>query len=626
MSQTIGIYNGGVITSLLVKDHPIWMWYREAVQNGIEATQSYIAEKNISNADIHIRKLHLKGLVNDEDGNDIWKNKLSVLNLGGMDYSQLSRALQLGGSGKVASLNANYGVGIKTSVLDWSDLLFITYKNGIAHYAMLGKQYTNGIDFDIVAWSDDGEGNPVVECTEWVKNNAAERGYDLDHDFTEVVIMGTEVNQDTFLNTFGWGPDELRNKWKANHIKENLCRRYFRLPENIKIKIEASANTEKTTDKSRSITFTTFTEAFDKASNTEHLDQVKKEVVETFDGIKIHYFYDGPCGEKYSKPDATSTTQFLMNDGWTPAFSGLVWRDEVYDPKWNNAWRQAAFRLGIQDKFQYFRIFVELPDKSVTTDKYRTSLYKGSTEIEFASDEMLHMIVAHMPEWFKEKTKETKKDNIGSYEDRLKDMFAKYMDLDRPIIGKPNGDNGTNPKRTVQGKGSSSKPKGGKGSPKKAKTNPALVSPESPEIIEADESHMKNLNLKNNFCEIVQKGGTNGRDLIVFNPTYKSIEKIAELGVKKTKTPEEFLQEAKSIAKDYLVLNAALWLMICRSRLMTEKMSLNDFTMSISNDFVDTYLFARELQITEDVKRDIEKTERQQDKIISSYDEPAEAA
>ena len=63
MSHTIGVDNSGVITSLLVKDHPEWMWYREAIQNALEATKSYISQKNIPTAEIKVRKLHLKGLI-----------------------------------------------------------------------------------------------------------------------------------------------------------------------------------------------------------------------------------------------------------------------------------------------------------------------------------------------------------------------------------------------------------------------------------------------------------------------------------------------------------------------------------------------------------------------------------
>ncbi len=626
MSHTIGVDNSGVITSLLVKDHPEWMWYREAVQNALEATKTYISQKNIPNAEIKIRKLHLKGLI-EQDGMDVFKNKLSILNLGGMTATELTKALKLGGSGKVASLNANYGVGIKTSVLNWSDLLLITYKNGKGYFAWLGKEYTNGIDFNIVSYSDDGQGYPIDECTAWIKNNAKERSYDLDHDFTEMILLGQEVNQDTYLNTFGFGPDgEERKKVNASHIKENLCKRYFRLADNIKIKIDPSANNE-SGDKGSTVTFMTFLEAFEKAQANPKItvmggEAPRNEVVETDDGIKIHYFWDGPCGEAYSSPNLPSTEQYLQSWSWPVAFSGFVWRDEIYDPQVNThrKWKTVAFRLGIQDNFNYFRIFVEMPDRAVTTDKYRVDLQTSTGVLSFDSDENLYMIMSHMPDWYKEKAKETKRELKTDLDEALRDMFSKYMDLDRPLISRPSMNQGPVSKRT-QGPSSNqaqAKPKGGKGSVQKNHTNPQFSQPDVPAIREATDDEIKQWQIKDNFGYLIEKGGDNGRDLLIYNPNYKSIDKIASLAVSKLPEPEIYFEAAKVKAKEHLILNSALWVMICRSRIAQEKMTLEEFGVSTSSDFLDTYIFARELQVSEDVQRFIEKQKKQDDKIIES--------
>lgn len=624
MSHTIGVDNSGIIASLLVKDHPEWMWYREAIQNALESTKTYISQKNIESADIKVRKLHLKGLIADEYGNEVYKNKLCVLNLGGMTGTELVKAIKLGGSGKTASLNANYGVGIKTSVLNWSDLLIITFKDGKGHFAWLGKEYTNGIDFNIVAYSDDGQGRPVLECTEWIKSNAEERDYNLNHDFTEVVILGQAVNQDTYLNTFGFGPDGNAKKVNAGHIKENLSKRYFRLPDNIKIKIDHSANTfNNDTVNTPTITFKTFTEAFSQAEVNSKIvgEKPRMETVQTNDGILIHYYWDGPCGPSYlGNPTAPATETFLNGPGWTTAFSGFVWRDEVYNPQVNThrQWKTVAFRLGIQDKFNHFRIFVEMPDRAVTTDKYRVTLHSGSGELAFDSDENLYMIMAHMPEWYKEKTKETKKDLKTDLDEALRDMFARYMDLDRPLIGKPSKHQGPIIKRTQgQGNNQSAKPKGGKGPVQKNFKNPQFTQPDVPAMREATDDEIKDWQIKDNFGALVVKGNDDGRDLLIYNPHYKSIEKIASLSVSKLPDPEQYFEIAKVKAKTELTLNSALWIMICRSRIAQEKMTLDEFGVSTSSDFLDTYIFARELQISEDVARFVNQQFKQDDKIIS---------
>lgn len=624
MTHKIGFHHSGIGPSLFVKDHPPYMWYREAIQNSIEASSSYTQSKNIPNAEIKIRKLNVTGLIANEDGLDEYKNKLSVYNLGGMTAAELTNVLSIGGTGKTASLNANFGVGIKTSVLNWSDLLIITYKNGIGHYAWLGKQKCqNGIDFDIVSYSIGNDGFPVEECTSWIKLNAKYRSYDIDEDFTEIVILGNDVNQDTYINTFGFGPaGQVLTAFKANHIKENLCKRYFRIPENIKIKIDPSANNTGTTGST--VTFTTFLEAFEKAkTNDKIINPPISETCTTVDGIDIHYFWDGPCGENYNNPTDPSTHGDLNSNSWATAFSGFVWRDEIYDPKTNNtrSWKTIAMRLGIQDNFNYFRIFVEIPDRAVQTDKYRTYLQSPTGNLSFDSDENLSMIKAHMPEWFVKKTSETKKVNSISYQDRLNEMFSKFNEINRPLFANPGKGTGTILQRQVQntpGLTVPPQPLRQKGSAQKNLNNPQQVGPTNfiPTIREADAADVKAWQIKNNFCCIVQKGGDDGKDLLIWNPNYDTTTQIANSAIYKFPDPDVYLDFAKSCAKDELVLIVALWIMICRTRIAEGNMLTEEFTNNISSPFVDTYIFAHQLQIIEKVEKEVRAKERQDNNMI----------
>jgi hypothetical protein len=627
--KTIGVNQSGVITSLLVKDHPKWMWYREAVQNALEASQSYITEKKIKvPVHIDIRKLDVTGLIQEttDDGTeyDLYKNKLSFLNYGGMDAPELIHALKIGGSGKTSSLNANYGVGIKTSILDFSDLLMITYKNGKGHYAWIGKEYTNGIDFDIVSYSEDDYGNPVEECTEWVNANAIYRGYDLEHDFTEVIVLGREPNQDTFLHPFGFGPqgEELK-KVSANHIKEHLCKRYARLPQGLQIRLHPSANTN---CGGSDVIFQTYEQAFEAALENEKIeDKPRKEVVTTEDGIKIHYFYDAPVGENYVQSNDNATLKYLQRSSWQTAFSGFVWRNEFYDVKADNnpSWRSVAFRLGIQDEFKRFRIWVELPDKAVTTDKYRVELQTETQVLKFDDDSNLTMIVANMPEWFKDIANSTKKDVNTNYNDKLNQLFAEYMDLDRPIIGRPNGHKGSMEQRTASNTGSKkTKTKGGKGSKQRKFSNPALVGPQTPEIREDF-----NKSKSDNFAEIHLKAGSEGNDLIMINSNYCSIETLAHrAAMKVTSTPDDYLDIAKTMSQDEMVLVVALWLMICRSRYAEENMSSEEFNISVDSGFLETYLFSREVSILDSIKSRLRSKWKDDQKTIRDFEPELETA
>jgi hypothetical protein len=617
--KTIGVNQSGVITSLLVKDHPKWMWYREAIQNAIESTQSYVTAKKIEiPVDINVRTLDLVDLIQEiKDDNttyDVFKNKLSFLNYGGMTATDLIHALKIGGSGKTSSLNANYGVGIKTSVLDFSDLLIITYKEGKAHYAWLGKEYTNGIDFDIVSYSEDEYGNPVEDCTAWVESNAIYRGYDLEHDFTEVIILGKEPNQDTFKHPFGFGPqgDEVKKVY-PNHIKENLCKRYARLPKGIRIRLHPSANTN---HGNSDVVFQTYEEAFECALDNEKIeDKPRKEIVTTDDGIKIHYFFDSPVGENYVMSNDNATLKYLQRTSWQTSFSGFVWRDEFYDVKTDNtpAWKAVAFRLGIQDQFKRFRIWVELPDKAVTTDKYRVELQTESSILKFDDDQTLTMIVAHMPEWFKEIADGTKKEVNVNYNDKLTELFAKYQEIDRPINGVSNGRSGTQEQRTASNTGSKqTSKKGGKGSKHRNFSNPALVGPRTPEIGFDD-----NKSRSDNFVEIHLKAGNDGNDLMLVNPNCRIIETLANrAAIQSTSDPEDYIETARVLVKDEMVIVIALWLMICRSSYADENMTSDEFSISVDTNFLVTYMFSREISILDTINKKLKAIWKDDQKTI----------
>ena len=165
MSNTLKFANTGPQMSHMIKDHPKETAIPEAVRNMIEATIAWQIPNNKTKktSEIYIRKLNIqKGLIGWQEANgktvEYFKNKLSFLNPGGMTATELTTAFcQIGSSvGKENSLDRNYGQGIRTSVLFWSDLLCITYKNGVAHYVWLGKEDLGGNDFQIDIKSHDG--------------------------------------------------------------------------------------------------------------------------------------------------------------------------------------------------------------------------------------------------------------------------------------------------------------------------------------------------------------------------------------------------------------------------------------------------------------------------------------
>ena len=67
-------------------------------------------------------------------------------------------------------------------------------------------------------------------------------------------------------------------------------------------------------------------------------------------------------------------------------------------------------------------------------------------------------------------------------------------------------------------------------------------------------------------------------------------------------TPDDYLDVAKNMSKDEMVLVVALWLMICRNRYAEENMSSEEFNISVDSCILETYLFSREVSILDSIK------------------------
>lgn len=624
MSQVLKVDDSGVTISGLINSHPSYMFYREAAMNSIEATLGYLIKNPdalINDASIHIRTLHLDDLIS-KNGQTHFKNKLSFLNIGGMTSAELIKAVAIGGTNKTASLNGNFGVGIKTSVLNWSDLVIITYKNNIGHFAYLVKEYDiNNVDFTIKAYADNPK-DTITECTDWIEENADVRGYNLDHDFTEVIIVGTVANQNTYTHTFG------QNAIPSNHIRENLCKRFFRIDPRIKINIDASANGSK-----KSITFMTFLDAFEEAKKKPHNVSLKDETILLDDGTQIHYFWDGPCGlsrqadgSEYVNKDVQTTQPYLTESSWATAFSGFVWKNEIYDPQVNThrKWKTVAYRLGIQDNFSHFRIFVEIPDHKASTDQYRTVLRgAGAVNLNFDSDENLYLILSNMPAWFKEKIQETKKESKKDLNEALRSLFLDYQKSNTAKV-QTSKNPGIFDKRSQyndsHNSNTTSNPPANKTGVVQRKFNKPQLADSDSLITIKEASPSEISDFKGKFAYIVERGGDNNSDLLIYNPEYEKFESIAYSAINEIKNladPDSYIENAKSFARDRIVLKTALWVMISRNQLDESSLSLNGFANVVSSDALHIHVCTTESTFRNEVKSDLQELRRSREREMT---------
>lgn len=577
----IKIANEQLIISSIIQDHPRWIWVRELTQNGIEAISEYLKNNPLSiPQDIKIRCLDVKNLIymNDDDTKPILKNKLSFLNPGGMDQHRLIQMIDMASSGKTQSLDGSYGIGMKSSTLGWTQLLIISYKDGVGHCVGLKKVMIDHVNFYINTFTeDDVTGYPTIDCTEWIKQNAEERAYDLNQEFTEVIILGNTPQQNTFEEPI---EGELT---KTNHIRRSLARRYWRTPKHINIALHQSILASKDAKNQEGYrNFITYEEAFELAKKNKKNETVpKNETVSTSDGYKIHYFYDPACGKNYTEANNPATHMHLETYGWASTFSGLIWRNEIFDIKdvESGSWRAVAPYIGIEDNFKYFRVFVEVPDNFLT-DKYRTHLKKDSKDYTYDCRENLIMIEQNMPEWFKDLVAKTRLRANDSLKDRLQKLLDQYKGLNIKILGMPGQSIGV---------GGGNKKGGGTVYPPNPNPNPNPKPRQPrggfqlPEMIEATESQVKEYDIAKHFACVVT--GDKG-DKIIYNPKYPTIENIVN-GYRPGDSERIWITD---IVKDQLILQTAIYVCIHRDRSMRKLTSFDQFRTTTLPIVIDTYL------------------------------------
>ena len=559
------------------------MWLRELIQNSIDAVIEFL--KNTPNdipQDIYVRKLDLDNLVyiNDDVTKPKLKNKISILNVGGMSQDELNTRIHIGSSGKIQSLEGNFGIGAKSSVLGFSQLLFITYKDGEAYCAGLRKKMINSVDFVVEVFTEEN-GFPSFNCTDWVIENAEYRGYNLKNGFTEVILLGESPEQNTYVNTFG--KDKTLD---TNHIRKELGKRYFRLPANVNIKMHQNVTgSDKAKATSDWKTFTPYPVAFDKTIAKNPKTEARYECVTTSDNYKIHYYYDPAKGGEFGDADRPITTAILDTYGWASTFSGLVFKDEIYDhcgiasePNFSS-WQATAPYIGIEGDFKYFRVFVEVPP-ILQPDKYRTFIRKNGEEFKFNSKENLNMIYSNRPQWFIDLCEKTQLKTNVSLKDKLKELFDQYKGLNMSFEGTP-GNHGTstnpfrpkNPRPTPPNPNPTPRPSTGGGG-----------GINLPEMIEATSQQIKDFNLKNHFAHVQS---TDKGDKVIYNPDYKKIDAVTSV-LQKNENEQVWI---KPEVTETFVLQTGLWVVINRSNLQKRGADgFDDFTKSTSSEFIDTYL------------------------------------
>jgi hypothetical protein len=623
MSNTLVFANTGPQLSHIIKDHPKETAVPEAVRNMIEAATAYKPNETV---ELKIRKLDIaSGLIGWEepDGKiiDRFKNKLSFLNPGGMTATELTTAFTKVGSsvGKENSLDRNYGQGIRTSVLYWSELLCITYKNGVAHYVWLGKEELGGNDFQIEIKSADGT-DMVQECTDWVVENAQKREYNLDEDFTEVILLGKEANptQDTFLDPYG-----INKTQNVNWLRKAIYTRFWKLPENVKILMHNNVCYGEGAKRQTGYRdYMGFLECFN-YNPAKGKNSSKSETVKISDGkyrgARVHYFYDAPLGEGYKNNSTHPSTVFKANDhGWGGGnISGIILNNEMYDVKSDAPKEQSSLiKLGIHKDHRLFKIMYELPqDAGYTYDMYRTVVLNGQEPIMFDDEDVLQDIVDNMPKWFNDLVAETKIASKIDLNEAIKERLAAQKSLFNPLQGMT-----TNNKGGMSGQTGNRNTNTNPGPrPKPTNRKPIIINrkgnksgePVLPEII-------PNPSVTEPFFAKVE--GTRDNPSLFTNPEWKQLENLAsQLDLDGDKG--RWYSRGKELLENEFTISAVIWWYNALSENIKARITAEEYQDTIAPKAINMYLMAIQTSVFEGVKEQVYKEIRAESKEIKRTEE-----
>jgi len=212
------IANEAFMIAATIERCPRAMMLRELVMNALEAaSEATDAEKRV-----RIDGTTVAGVP-----------KLRILNTGrGLAADELLQITDLSSSlFKTVGLDGNFGMGAKAASLTSNryGLRYRSCRKGRVSEVTLGER--GGIYGRLRTRGPDGA---LVE----VSDVTAEAGHPLDHDWTEVVLLGNAADQDTTRDPYAGNPGV-----SADWVMETLARRFFRLPEGVVLEIATGSTT-----------------------------------------------------------------------------------------------------------------------------------------------------------------------------------------------------------------------------------------------------------------------------------------------------------------------------------------------------------------------------------------------
>lgn len=346
-----------------IEQCPKTMMLRELVMNAVEAA---------AKAPDGRRVVEIKGKSVAECGQT---RKLAIWNTGpGLSSAELDHICDLAASlGKDMALEGNFGMGAKVASLP-SNTLGMRYRScrdGVVSQVILGKR--EGVYGKVwIPVEDTFE--EIVDVTEQVR---VEGEYQLNEDWTEVVLFGNHPDQDTVADPYDGDPEQDR-QW----ITTYLYHRFYSLPAGVEIYLHEGTHPRDGRRQFKPI--------------PERVDAFGRvEAVEVGEGVRLHYLYDPAYQDGgHNKSISGSLTSSVST-------VAIVFRGEMFDVRKGRKWAADAPAFGIPFGARHISIHVELPDNfSVRHEPYRRFVQLiGSDQRQVMVEDFAELVFRNRPEW-----------------------------------------------------------------------------------------------------------------------------------------------------------------------------------------------------------------------------------
>jgi hypothetical protein len=215
-NEAIVISDVAFVVTSQIERAPHWTMIRELTMNAIEAAARASGEKVV-----HWTSSMYKGA-----------RKAVIWNTGpGMDAAELKAATDLACKiNKSLGLDENFGVGAKVSSLANNKLgmRFRSCKRGKVSEVILEYDPDQKLYVRIQRQLRSGASDTVIDVTQAVTNE----GRRVDFDWTDVMLVGNSQDQDTAARPFA------NNMTEKAHVATALYRRFYRLPQGVKVRLD----------------------------------------------------------------------------------------------------------------------------------------------------------------------------------------------------------------------------------------------------------------------------------------------------------------------------------------------------------------------------------------------------